>query len=301
MTISIVARDAVTGRFGAATASFVLAVGARVLRVTGYGAVAIQANSPASWGPVVLAALGSGVRATEATALLGAAPVAEQAQLAVVDRQGGVAVLSGSGLEPATSQAQRPGVCAAANLMERRGVAEIAVRGYLTSTADSFSGRLLDGLSAADWMGADVRGRQSAALRVAAGDNDPDPTVVEVDLRVDDHRDPVAELRRLHRLWGAHALLAESRGSDGRYRNVDLALAALEAAPDDQACLGGAVLALLRSGRLAEAAPLLRRLAGLEPRTESRINRLIYSGGLDPETGRAALCIVASSSNTVLP
>jgi uncharacterized Ntn-hydrolase superfamily protein len=301
MTISIVARDAATGRFGAATASFVLAAGPRVLRVTGYGAVAAQAGSPPNWAAVLLAALGSGVRASEAVALLGSAPVAEQAQLAVVDRQGGVAVLSGDRLEPAASQAQRPGVCAAANLMERRGVAEIAVRAYLTSTAASFSGRLLDGLSAADRMGADVRGRQSAALRVAPGDADANPAAVEVDLRVDDHRDPVAELRRLHRLWVAHSLLAESRGPDGLYRNVDLALAALEAAPDDQACLGGAVLALLRAGRLAEAAPLLRRLAVLEPRTESRIHRLIYSGGLDAETGRAALCIVASSSNTVLP
>jgi len=191
-------------------------------------------------------------------------------------------------------------VCAAANLMERHGVAEVAVGAYLTSTAASFSGRLLDGLSAADRMGADLRGRQSAALRVAAGDDDVDPAAAEVDLRVDDARDPVGELRRLHRLWGAHALLAESRGTDGLYRNVDLALAALTAAPDDQACLGGATLALLRSGRLAEAAPLLRRLASMEPRTESRINRLVYSGGLEPEIGQAALCIIASANTFLL-
>jgi uncharacterized Ntn-hydrolase superfamily protein len=301
MTVSIVARDPTTGRFGVATASFVLAVGARVPRVTGHGAVAVQGGSPSNWGAVLLAALGSGVRAGEAVALLGASPVAEHAQLAVVDRQGGVAVLSGSALEPAASQSQRHGVCAAANLMERRGVAAVAVGAYVTSTADSFSGRLLDGLSAADRMGADVRGRQSAAVRVAAGDDDADPVAVEVDLRVDDARDPVAELRRLHRLWGAHALLAESRGDDGRYRKVEPALAALEAAPNDQACLGGAALALLRSGRLAEATPLLRRLTALEPRTETRLNRLVYSGGLDSETARAALCIIASSSNVVLP
>ncbi|HST85738.1 MAG TPA: DUF1028 domain-containing protein [Kineosporiaceae bacterium] len=300
MTISIVARDAATGRFGVATTSFVLAVGSRVPRVTGYGAVAVQAGSPPNWGPVLLAALGSGVGAAEAVALLGASPVAEHAQLAVVDRQGGVSVLSGSALKPAASEARRHGVCAAANLMERHGVAEVAVGAYLTSTAASFSGRLLDGLSAADRMGADLRGRQSAALRVAAGDDDVDPAAAEVDLRVDDARDPVGELRRLHRLWGAHALLAESRGTDGLYRNVDLALAALTAAPDDQACLGGATLALLRSGRLAEAAPLLRRLASMEPRTESRINRLVYSGGLEPEIGQAALCIIASANTFLL-
>jgi uncharacterized Ntn-hydrolase superfamily protein len=301
MTISIVARDAATGRFGVATTSFVLAVGSRVPRVTGYGAVAVQGGSPANWAPVLLAALGSGVRASEAVALLGTSPLAEHAQLAVVDRRGGVSVLSGSALAPVASEASRPGVCAAANLMERHGVADVAVGAYLTSTATSFGGRLLDGLSAADRMGADIRGRQSAALRVAAGDDDTDPAVAEVDLRVDDARDPVAELRRLHRLLGAHSMLAESRGSDGLYRDVDLALAALAAAPDDQACLGGAVLALLRSGRLAEAAPLLRRLATVEPRTESRINRLIYSGGLDPEIGRAALCIAASSVKHSLP
>jgi uncharacterized Ntn-hydrolase superfamily protein len=301
MTVSIVARDRATGQFGVATAGFVLAVGSCAPRVSGHGAVAVQAGSPANWGPVLIAALGSGVRAGEAVALLGASPAADRSQLAVVDRQGGVAVLSGSALEPAASTAQRPGVCAAANLMERPGVAEVAVGAYLTSTAGSFGGRLLDGLSAADRMGADVRGRQSAALRVTAGDDDVDPAAVEIDLRVDDNRNPVAELRRLHRLWLAHALLAESRGEDGLYRDVALALAALQAAPTDQACLGGATLALLRSGRLSEAAPLLRRLARLEPRTESRINRLIYSGGLDPATGEAALCIVAASVNTVLP
>jgi hypothetical protein len=111
---------------------------------------------------------------------------------------------------------------------------------------------------------------------------------------VDDAADPVAELRRLHRLWDAHAMLDASRGEDGRYRDVDLALAALAAAPDDQACLGGATLTLLRAGRLAEATPLLRRLSAVEPRTETRIRRLIHSGGLEPDTGRAALCIVTS-------
>jgi hypothetical protein len=149
-------------------------------------------------------------------------------------------------------------------------------------------------------MGADVRGRQSAALRVATGDDDVDPTA-EVDLRVDDARDPVAELRRLHRLWVAHALLERSRDGAGWYRNADLALAALAAAPDDAVCLGGAVLALLRSGRLTEATPLLKRLSAVEPRTESWINRLVYSGGLDQETGRTALCLLTSESNVVIP
>lgn len=200
MTISIVARDAATGRFGVATAGFGLAVGSRVPRVTGHGAVAVQAGAPAGWGSVLLAALGSGVRAVDAVDLLAASPVAGQAQLAVVDRHGGVAVLSGSDLAPAVSQADQPGVCAAAHLTERRGVAAVAVNAYLTSTACTFGGRLLDGLSAADRMGVDVRGRQSAALRVVAGDDDPDPATAELDLRVDDHRDPVAELRRLHRL-----------------------------------------------------------------------------------------------------
>jgi uncharacterized Ntn-hydrolase superfamily protein len=300
MTISIVARDPATGRFGVATASFVLAVGARVPRVTGHGAVAVQAGAPPTWGPVLLAALGSGVRASDAIALLGASPVADRAQLAVVDRHGGVAVLSGTALEPAASDAQGRGVCAAANLMERPGVAAVAVGAYVTSKAPSFSGRLLDALSAADRMGADVRGRQSAALRVAAGEKDADPVAVDVDLRVDDARDPVAELRRLHRLWAAHELLNASRGEDGLYQDVDLTLTALAAAPDDLACLGGATLSLLRAGRLAEAAPLLRRLSAVEPRTETRIRRLIYAGSLTAEIGRAALCILAAAP-PVLP
>jgi uncharacterized Ntn-hydrolase superfamily protein len=182
MTISIVAKDPSTGRFGVATASFVLAVGARIPRVTGHGAVAVQAGSPPGWAAVILAALGSGVRAHEAVTLLRSSPAAAQSQLALVDRHGGVAVLSGADLEPAASDAQGRGVCAAANLMERPGVAAVAVGAYLTSSANGFSGRLLDALSAADRAGADVRGRQSAALRVAAAADDIDPSTVEVDL-----------------------------------------------------------------------------------------------------------------------
>jgi uncharacterized Ntn-hydrolase superfamily protein len=306
VTISIVARDAGSGRFGVATAAFELAVGATVPLVTGHGAIAVQACSPVTWGPVVLAALGSGVRAVEAVALLRAFPPARRAQVAVVDRDGGVAVLSGPDLETAAGADGRDGVCAAAHRMERPGVARIAVRAYVTSPATTFEGRLLDALSMADRMGSDVRGRRSAALRIVPRDGadrgDGDPALGgAIDLRVDDAHDPVGELRRLHGLWAAHTLLKASRGVDGLYRDADLALAALAEAPDDLTCLGGAALALVRADRLEEAIGLLRRLTAREPRTPSRIHRLIHSGLLGEKAGRAALRALLEEADRTAP
>lgn len=143
--------------------------------------------------------------------------------------------------------------------------------------------------------GGDIRGRQSAALRVVAPrDSGPMETP---DLRVDDACEPTRELERLHRLWEAHRLLRLSMGADGAYRDVDRALAALNMAPDDQTCLGGAGLALLRHGDLAQAVSILRRLIAIEPRTPARLQRLIDAGMLDEHDGRRALrCLLEDES-----
>ena len=109
------------------------------------------------------------------------------------------------------------------------------------------------------------------------------------DLRVDDARDPVGDLSALYRLWEAHQLLHASRDADGLYRDITALEAALALAPDDQACLGTAALALLRARQTTAALPLLRRLGTIEPRTAGRIQRLIDSGRLDPVLGELAL------------
>lgn len=134
-----------------------------------------------------------------------------------------------------------------ANLMERPDVPQAALAAYLRSAASTLSGCLLDGLVAADRLGGDVRGRQSASVRVVSGGSlrvEPavggsgrlqwpprggakatmGPTQAAVlrwvDLRVDDARRPVDELGRLHRVWEAQELLRASRAPDGLYRDM---------------------------------------------------------------------------------
>lgn len=247
VTVSIVGRHPSTGQLGVATASFCLAAGGLVPHLRrGVGAAAVQAGSPVGWGEKVLDLLGSGMSAAEVCNLLGSTPEGEGAQVAIVDQHGNVAALSGGALEREAGDARGLGVCVAANLMEQRGVPAAAVDAYFTSAATTLSGRLLDALIAADGMGGDVRGRQSAALGVVSGAGDKAAPGEELDLRVDDSRRPVSELGRLHRLWEAQELLRASRGPDGLYRDVQLAQAALAIAPEDHTCLGGLGLALLR-------------------------------------------------------
>ncbi len=158
--------------------------------------------------------------------------------------------------------------------MEVEHIPEAALIAYRASSDATLAGRLMNALLAADRLGGDLRGRQCAALRVVTGD--PASTQALPDLRVDDARDPVAELTALYRLWEAHQLLHASRDADGLYRDITALEAALALAPDDQACLGTAALALLRARQTAAALPLLRT-----PRNDRTADR-----GADPASDR---------------
>lgn len=288
MTFSILARDGVTGEVGVATMSFSLAVGRQVPHLcAGVGAVVAQAGSPPDWGGRILGALALGQRADVVLASLAGSAAADESQVAIVDACGKVAAHSGNGLEGEAGHAIGEGVCAAANLMQVAGIPQAAAATYASGQSSTLAGRLLDALGAADRLGGDLRGRQSAALQVVAAEPAVDWSLP--DLRVDDSRDPVGELVGLHQLWRAHELLRSSRESDGLYRDLDAILAALVLCPDDQACLGAASLGLLRAGRIDEAMPLLERLVALEPRTRIRLHRLIDGGRLDRDAGLLAL------------
>lgn len=288
MTFSIVARDPARGDLGVATMSFALAVGAQVpVLAQAAGAAAVQAWSPAGWREMISRSLASGVSVDAISQRLTSSPAADVSQIIIVDSRGRTAAHSGRSLEGEVGYAIGEGVCAAANLMEVAQIPQAAVAAYQDSPESTLGGRLVDALVTADQMGGDLRGRQSAALRIVSGDKGS--TVALPDLRVDDSRDPVTDLSRLHQLWRAHALLHASRDTDGLYRDLGAIHAALALAPDDQACLGAAVLALLRAGEIAAALPILKHLATLEARTADRIRRLIDNGRLDRDIGEAAL------------
>jgi uncharacterized Ntn-hydrolase superfamily protein len=207
MTFSIVAVDRRTGDVGVGVHSKFLAVGALVPWVrAGVGAIATQANADVTLGPRGLALLADGVRPDDAIArLLAGDPLREERQLGVVAADGTAASFTGSECFDHASSIVGDGFAAQGNILAGRAVVEGLAAGFGTDPGAPLAGRLLAALRAAQLAGGDRRGKQSAALVVErpgggyGGNHDR-----YLDLRVDDHPEPIEELARLlelHRLY----------------------------------------------------------------------------------------------------
>ena len=200
VTFSIVARSDDGASWGVAVASKFLAVGAAVPAArAGLGAVATQAEANVGWKRAALALLGEGLPAGEVVRLLcGADDRAEHRQLGVVDASGASAThTGGSCLDWAGGLADR-GVAIQGNILAGPDVVTVMKSGWDAAAGRPLGRRLLTALAAGDAAGGDRRGRQSAALyvvREGAGYGGLDD--VAVDLRVDDHTEPIVELARL--------------------------------------------------------------------------------------------------------
>ncbi|HTY73143.1 MAG TPA: DUF1028 domain-containing protein [Actinomycetes bacterium] len=201
MTFSIVARSADGTTYGVAVASKFLAVGAVVpAAAAGVGALATQAWANLAYRRDGMALLGEGRSARETVDILVAAD--EQAadrQLGVVDAHGGSATYTGSTCLSWAGGVHGDGYAIQGNILTGPDVVEAMERAWLaTDEGAPFARRLLAVIAAGDRAGGDARGRQSAAVYVVTpeggygGGSD-----VLVDLRVDDHADPVPELERL--------------------------------------------------------------------------------------------------------
>lgn len=201
-TFSIAARDPANGDLGVAVASKFLAVGAVVpWAQAGVGAVATQALANVGYGPRGLALLAEGLSAEETLrALLADDPQREQRQIGLVDERGSAAAHTGSECMDWAGHIVGEGFAAQGNILAGGHVVE-AIAAAFTPARGELAERLLAALGAGDAAGGDRRGRQSAALYVArAGGSYGGYTDRYVDLRVDDHAAPVAELERLLRL-----------------------------------------------------------------------------------------------------
>jgi uncharacterized Ntn-hydrolase superfamily protein len=205
VTFSVVARDPVTGELGIAVSSCVLAVGRAVPRVRpGVGVVAVQARSPRGLGGVLLAGLAEGT--APADLVRRAAHAAEDAdrQVAVLSATGEIAVDTGPGAFPVSGQLVGQAVGVQGNMLASDDVLPAMLHAF-TVTAGALADRLLAALAAGQDAGGDLRGRQSAALLVVAGQRETEEDDgVRVDLRVDDSGDPVAQLRVLRNLQRAY-------------------------------------------------------------------------------------------------
>ena len=216
MTYSIVARDARTGQLGVAVQSHYLGVGPVVPWLeAGVGAIATQAQVDVSYGPIGLELLRSGRNAEQVVAALLAGDATPQVrQVGVVDAAGRAAAHTGTETIPAAGHVVGDGFTVQGNLLARETCWPAMARAYAAATVANlpFSERLVQALEAAEVEGGDVRGRQSAAIVIVEGHLHAAPWKGRVlDARVDDHPDPVPELRRLVNLYESYALLDPER------------------------------------------------------------------------------------------
>ena len=193
MTWSIIARDA-SGAFGVAIATRFFAVGSLCPHAeSGVGALSTQALMNPHYGPQGLELLRSGVPAPEVVRRLTAPDEGrEQRQLHVIDAAGRIGQHTGRQCVDWCGAVSGDGYSVAGNMLANERVIRETARAY-EGTKKSFAERLIAALEAGEAAGGDKRGKQSAALLIYSTEDYP-----QLDLRVDDHAEPLAELRRLH-------------------------------------------------------------------------------------------------------
>jgi uncharacterized Ntn-hydrolase superfamily protein len=288
-TYSIVARDPMTGELGVAVQSHWFAVGPIVPWVRpGVGAVATQSIAEPAYGPHALDRLTtneSGARATLA-ALLEDDDLARFRQVALVDARGEVATHTGDGCIAYAGHRAGAQFSAQANMMASPDVWP-AMAAAFEAASGPLARRLLAALNAAEASGGDARGRQSSALVVAPAEGEPWRRTVDV--RVDDHPEPLRELERLLDLADAYAIASEGDDLVGQGRHEEageLYRLASERAPGNHELLFWAGLATARAGDVARGLDQVREAIRLQPGWKELLGRL------EPEIAPGAAAVL---------
>ena len=287
-TYSIVARDSATGQLGVAVQSHWFSVGSLVtFAEAGVGAVATQSFIDPAYGPLGLELMRTGKTAQEALqGLLASDAGLDVRQVAFVDAKGNVAAHTGAKAIEAAGHVMGRGYSVQANLMLKPTVPAAMSRAYESSQGD-LAERLLAALEAAQAEGGDIRGKQSAAILIVSGRSTGRPWADKLfDLRVEDHPEPVQELRRLVHL--ARAYTHMNAGDEALTRNdVDGALREYSAAQKmvtDQQTNGEMAfwhaVTLVGVNRFNEAVPLFRRAFTQDPNWRELVPRLPKAGAL---------------------
>jgi uncharacterized Ntn-hydrolase superfamily protein len=244
----------------------------------GVGAVATQAVVEVSYGPRGLELMRAGKPATQALQeLIAADPLSARRQVAMIDMQGNVAAHTGTECIAYAGHRTGAGVSVQANIMERDSVPAAMLAAYETTSGD-LADRLLAALDAAEGEGGDIRGKQSAAIVVVAGAKSDEPWRGRLlDLRVEDHPEPLIELRRLVRLHRAYVLLEafEQAGAAGDMEAAasDI-MKALQLAPENTEIAFYAAMGMAMAGQLPLAKELLARAVSVDARWKEMVHRM---------------------------
>jgi uncharacterized Ntn-hydrolase superfamily protein len=312
-TFSIVARDPRTGELGVAVQSHWFSVGSIVTWAEpGIGAVATQSFVDPSYGPLGLSLIRAGKGAPETLkGLLEADPGAEVRQVAMIDTQGHVAVWTGgkdiqaAGHVAAAGKNPQPGISSwtsheggrgdvgenfscQANLMSNDKVWPAMAKAY-QETKGELAERLLAALDAAQAVGGDIRGKQSAALVIVSGKRTDHPWERIFDVRVDDAPEPLKELRRLVTLQRAYNHMNAGDTAVEHHDN-ETALREYSTAEQIASSTPGVLpsrlaemmywhaVALVNMGRVDDSLPVFKKAFAIEPGWRTLTPRLPKSG-----------------------
>jgi uncharacterized Ntn-hydrolase superfamily protein len=281
-TFSIVARDPATGELGVAVQSHWFSVGPIVpWAEAGVGAVATQSLVDPSYGPLGLALMRAGRSAPEALkALLAGDEGREVRQVAMIDAQGRVAAHTGSKAIQAAGHIVGENFSVQANLMLNDRVWPAMAKAFVAASGD-LADRMLAALDAAQEVGGDIRGKQSAAIIVVSGKPTGRSWADTIfDLRVDDSPEPLKELRRLVNLERAYNhmnagdLAMEKKDNEGALREYGTAERLV---PENAEMVFWHAVALVNMGRVEESLPLFRRVFAMDPNWATLTPRLVQS------------------------
>jgi uncharacterized Ntn-hydrolase superfamily protein len=280
-TYSIIARDPKTGEMGVAVQSHWFSVGSIVTwGEAGVGVVATQSIVDPGYGGKGLDLMRRGVSAPDALKqLLGADRERDVRQVAMLDAQGRVSAHTGALCIAAAGHRVGGGYSVQANIMANDTVWP-AMASAFERTAGDLAERMLAALDAAQAAGGDLRGRQAAAILIVGPKSTGRPWAGAdrvFDLRVEDHPQPLVELRRLVRLQRAYAhanhgdeLVSQKKVDEALTENA----AAGALAPEILELPFWQAITLVSIGREAEATPILKRVLAKEPWWADLIPRL---------------------------
>jgi len=300
MTYAIVARDPVAGEVGAAVQSHFFNAAAVVLwPEAGTGVVATMAIAEIAYGRYGLDLLRQGVAAeTALTQLLRKDPLAPIRQVAMIGIRGRAAGHTGVACIPAAGHRLEEDVVALGNMLAREGTWDQMVKAF-RGAQGTLASRLLAAMQAAEEFGGDIRGMQSAGLVVVS--TKPEARSAEqgvfasaprIDLRVEDHTAPLAELQRLLELDYFYKELLALLATPGLYAGaINASQAMREAAKatlahgqrllgeNQEATFWLAVL-LARAGEMSEARRQFAAAVGVHPPLREMASRLVGAGML---------------------
>jgi len=265
-TYSIVARDSVTGEMAVGVQSHWFSVGTAVSwGEAGVGVVATQSFVDKSYGPKALALMKQGYTAQQAMDSLKKADAGvDVRQVAIIDAKGNVASHTGAKCIQYASHITGANFSVQSNMMLTNAVSNAMAAAFRASAGKPLAERILAALDAAQQAGGDIRGMQSAAMIVVPGQPNNQPWNDKlVDLRVDDHAQPLKELRRLYNI---HVAYQHMNNGDLAVEKNDMALAmkeynaAMKMFPQNLEMQYWTAVTLANNQQVAKALPMFKNI-----------------------------------------